>query len=138
MFHLKHSPLLRAGVGPVAVAVTAPGLFGFVARYRWFVSDMNMVSPRRRLIHWKDSESPSALPARSFNVTPASATDTNRPSETLNATRPLPRSTTWKRAWRVFASAESAGTLTRTPARLSTARKLPSAPLVSATDLPRG
>jgi hypothetical protein len=31
-FHLKHMPPLRAGAGPVAVAVTEPGSFGLVAR----------------------------------------------------------------------------------------------------------
>src|ERR1019366_7831672 len=47
---------------------------------------MNMVSPRVRLIHWKDSASPGALPARSFKVTPSSAAETNRPLATVNAT----------------------------------------------------
>ncbi len=32
--HLKQAPPLRAGLGPVAVAVTGPGELGFVARYR--------------------------------------------------------------------------------------------------------
>jgi len=32
VFHLKHSPCCRAGLGPVAVAVTGPGAFGLVAR----------------------------------------------------------------------------------------------------------
>lgn len=31
-FHLKHSPPLRAAVGPRAETVTEPGLLGFVAR----------------------------------------------------------------------------------------------------------
>lgn len=31
-FHLKHSPLLRAGRGPVAVMVTGPGALGVVVR----------------------------------------------------------------------------------------------------------
>src|SRR6187401_2926351 len=68
VFHLNSAPLLRAGLAPSAVAVTGPGVFGIVARYRWFVSAISMVSPRRRFTHWNDSAMPGFAEPRLFRT----------------------------------------------------------------------
>ena len=98
-----------------------------------------MVSPRIRLTHWNDSASPGAVPARSFKDH-AVGGGGNKPAvgclQRHAALAQIDDLESNILAWRRWV--ESAATFTSDMFWRSTARKLPSAPLVSVMVLPMG